>query len=358
MIRRFIISILAALATLSCASGRDTASRITTGEPPPYAGGVADTMPVGAIPDVLLRDNDRSKDIRLSIEYPVRPGPHPLIVFSPELGLTNRDYVGYSSYWASRGYVVIRMSHSSFGSEAAQSPADWRNRTADIKHVLDSIPQLIQRYPELDGKIDTAKVAAAGHGYGAHTALLLGGVRTFPGGVSYADPRVKAVMAISPPGPSESRGLTRESWTSLAVPTLFFTGGAEQATRNNIGTTETETPEWRREAFALAPAGDKWLIVLAGARHALFTGRFDGILEEAAKERSRVDTLYPETNQIPRNDQGMSRVEAASMRLQDLFNLTRGLGLAFWNAYLRSETDGRKALEDAGSRGGVTVEKK
>lgn len=345
MIRRLIISIVAALATLSCASGRDTASRITTSEPPPYAGGVADTMPVGAIPDVLLRDNVRNKDIRLSIEYPVRPGPHPLIVFSPESGLTNRDYVGFSSYWASRGYVVIRMSHGS-------GPADWRHRTTDIKTTLDSLPQLVQRYPELDGRIDIGKVGAAGHGDGAQTALLLGGLRTFPGGLSDGDPRVKAVMAISPPGPSEARRLTRESWTTLTLPTLFFTGSADQ------GPTESETPEWRREAFALAPAGDKWLIVLEGARHALFTGRFDGILDEAARERSRVDTLYPGLNTNGRNDQRMSRLEAVSMRMQDLFNLTRGLGLAFWNATLRGEADGRKALEDAGSRGGVTVEKK
>lgn len=355
MIRRLMVSILASLAALSCAPASDMSSRMRTGEPPRYAGGVADTLPVGAIPDVILRDNDRNKDIRLSIEYPVRTGPHPLIVFSPAFGLTNRDYVGLSSYWASRGSVVIRMSHSDSGSEATQTPADWRNRVRDVTYTLDSIPQLIQRYPELEGKIDAAKIGVAGHGYGAHTALLLGGAQTFPGGVTYADPRVKAIVAISPPGPSETRGLTRESWGTVTIPTLFVTGSADQ------GAAETETPEWRREAFALAPAGEKWLIVLEGARQGTFTGRFDGVLEAAAREQSRIDPMDPGNPNNPamtRDGRRISRAESASFRQQDLFNLTRGLALAFWDTYLRGDADGRKALENAGTRGGVTVEKK
>jgi len=344
--------VLTGIAALSCTPARDMASQARTGEPPRYAGGVADTLPVGAIPDVLLRDNDRNKDIRVNIEYPVRPGPHPLIVFSPAFRLTNRDYVGLSSFWAGRGYVVIRTSHADSGVEDSQTPADWRNRVRDVVHTLDSLPELARRYPELDGRIDVAKVAVAGHGAGAQTALLLGGVRTFPGAVSYADPRVQQVVAISPPGPSEWRGLTAESWTSLSVPALYITGSADQ------GVAEVETPEWRRQAFTLSPAGDKWLVVLPGARYGTFTGRFDGVLQAAARERARTNPVNPNDGMVDRNNQRISRAEIAGMRQQDLFNLARGLSLAFFDAYARQDGEGRKALESAGQRTGVVIEKK
>ncbi len=354
--RLIVLLVLSSLTAYSCAnSASNAASQIRTGELPAYAGGIADSLPVGVIPDANLRDNGRNKDIRLSIEYPVRPaGPHPLIVFSPQFRLTNRDYVGLSSFWASRGYVVIRASHADTGEESSQTPADWRNRVRDLTYVLDSLPQLTQRYPELGGKIDETKIAVAGHGYGSFAALLLGGVQTFPGAVRYADPRIKAVIAISPPGVSETRGLTRESWANVTVPVLFLTGNADQ------GALESETPEWRREAFALAPAGDKWLVVLQGARHGTFTGRFDGMLDAAARERARTrgDVIRPEDTNVTRDGQRISREESVAFRQQDVFNTGRGIALAFLDAYLRADAEGRKALENAGTRAGTILERK
>lgn len=366
MMRRLLVSMTLTVTALSCASGGDMANRARTGEPPPYAGGVSDTLPVGAIPDVVLHDNDRNKDIRVSVEYPARAGvANPLIVFSPELGRTNRDYVGLSSYWASRGYVVIRTSHADSGGESTQTPADWRNRVRDVTFAIDSVPQLIQRFPELEGKIDARRVGVAGHGYGAFTALLLAGVRTFPGGVSYADPRVKAAVTLSPPGPSAARGLTEESWSGLTGPVLFVTGTADR------GMDDSETPDWRKQAFTLSPAGEKWLVVLDGARHATFTGRFDNMLDAAARQRAQPDLTDPNPPNDPNNpnpsplpatrsssNQRMSRAEYAAFRQQDLFNLTRGLAYAFWDTYLRDKPEGRKALEEATGKMNVVVEKK
>lgn len=354
MNRRLIaLLVVSSLTAYSCAnSGTNAASQMRTGELPGYAGGIADSLPVGVIPDASLRDNDRNKDLRLSIEYPVRPGPHPLILFSPGFRLTNRDYVGLSSFWASRGYVVVRASHAEMGEEANQTAADWRNRVRDLTHVLNSLPQLTQRYAELEGKIDETKIAVAGHGYGSFAALLLGGAQTFPGAVSYTDPRIKAIIAISPAGPSETRGLTRESWANVNVPVLFLTGSADQ------GSLESDTPEWRREAFALTPAGDKWLVVLQGARHGTFTGRFDGMLDAAARERARGDVLRPQDPNVTRDGTRISHQESVAFRQQDVFNTGRGIALAFLDAYLRGDAEGRKALENAGSRGGVVLERK
>lgn len=357
MIRRFIVLVVSSFAALSCAhTPSDVATQVRTGEFSRYSGGLADSFPVGAIPDALLRDNERNRDLRLNIEYPVRPeGVRPLIVFSPAFRLTNRDYVGLSSFWASHGYVVIRASHADAGAEVDQTPTDLRNRVRDITYILDSLPRLAQQYPELEGKIDATKIAVAGHGHGTLVAMALGGAQTFPGAVRHADARVKAVVAYSPPGPG-MRGLTRESWTSLAVPALFVTGTADQ------GLEESETPESRLEAFALAPAGDKWLVVLQGARHGTFTGRFDNILDTAARERARAPDREVDGTQIDgrgvRGREQISRSESIAFRQQDLFHLGRGLSLAFLDSYLRAETAARTALEGAGSRAGVTLERK
>ena len=346
-----------------------------------YSGREIGPTPVGAIPDVKLRDHDRSKDIELTIEYPTRGESHPLIVFSPGYGGSHRGYVGLSSYWAANNYVVIRLNHADpmANVQSAEdvwvnaTPAIWRNRVRDITLVLDSLPALIRQFPELEGKIDATKIGVAGHSYGAHTAMLVGGARTFPGGESYADPRVKAIVAMSPQGPSEQRGFTNESFSELKVPALFMTGSMDR------GTADTETPEWRSEAFRLSPAGDKWLVSVAGAGHATFAGGAVTI-EQIARERGTQDRGVsiptapdpddPGSIPIGRPPSGRdamregpagpraSRAEAIALRQKDLFATIRGVAVAFLDTYLRGDAEGRAALEKAAERSGVTVEKK
>lgn len=358
MMRRLVVLMICVL-VLACATGT------TVDGPPPstqetrFSGREIGPTPVGVIPDVLVRDNDRNKDVQVTIEYPTRGGPHPVIVFSPGYGGSHRGYVALSSYWAANNYVVIRVNHGDrIGNItkadqvwANATPADWKNRVRDITFVLDSLASLAQRFPELEGKIDATKIGVAGHAYGAHTAMLLGGVRTFPGGVSYADPRVKAVIAMSPQGLGDSRGLTNESFAELRVPALFMTGTKDQ------GATETETPEWRSEGFKLAPAGDKWLVTIEGVRTGTFTGRSDEILEALAREEEhnigRTPTVPRAAESNPR-----TRTEQASVRQQYQIGDIRGIALTFFDTYVRGDTAAREALEKASSRSGVVVEKK
>ncbi|HEX8171379.1 MAG TPA: alpha/beta fold hydrolase [Thermoanaerobaculia bacterium] len=316
--------------------------------------------PVGAIPEVVLHDSARNKDVQFSIEYPTRGTANPLIVFSHGFGGSSRGYIGLSAYWASHGYVVIKPTHADSGRVAemqaasdiwqSQTPADWMNRVRDITFILDSLDTIEQRYPELQGKIDRTKIGVGGHSYGAYTAMLIGGARTFPGGTSYADPRVKAIVAMSPQGPGEARGLTNESYAQLRVPALFMTG------TRDAGVTQDETPEWRQQAYELSPAGDKWLVVLEGARHGTFTGRFDEFEAMSARDarmRTPVE-VDPATGQPI--DTRASRAQIMSERARGAFGTARMLALAFWDLYLRGDAEGRTELER--TRGGVAVQKK
>ena len=364
MTRRWLVALLAVFVALHVSAQRN--KRDAKMPKAAYKGEVGES-PVGAIPDAELHDNDRNKDVRITIEYPTRSGNNPLIVFSPGYGGDNNAYVGLSSYWASQGYIVIRVAHADAGKIAnadiwtTLTQTDHRNRVRDITFVLDSLDLLEQRYEELKGKIDRTKIVAAGHSYGAYTAMLLGGMRIYPGPVGYADPRIKAVIAMSPQGPSETRGLTKESWSEMKVPVLFMTGTRDQ------GIADIETPEWRRQAFDNAAAGDKWLVVIEHARHATFVGRYDAFIAAQARESEPTPERVKIPGELPGDQRNPSTTparlpgssaNAAAVRERDLFVTIKSMALAFLDAYEKEDAKGREALEKAGTSGGVEVQRK
>src|SRR5258708_5035750 len=53
----------------------------------------AGPVPVGAIPNAVLHDAQRNKDVGMVIEYPTRGGPHPIIIFSHGYGGSKNGYV-------------------------------------------------------------------------------------------------------------------------------------------------------------------------------------------------------------------------------------------------------------------------
>ena len=359
MIRRLLVVAGVAVLSAACASAPSPSpNRANTSDPrdkdPAYRyGNNPGPSPVGAIPDVLLNDGQRNRDVKLSIDYPTRTGPHPLIVFSHGSGLSNRAYPGLSSHWASYGYVVIRPSHVDSTPVDEMTATHWRDRARDVTFILDSLPALIQRYPELEGKIDTAKIAVAGHARGAMTALMLGGLRTFPGPASYGDPRVKAVVAMSPAGPRDEWGLTRDSWSEVRVPVLYMSGSLD------TGTSESETPEWREEGFALLPAGDKWFVSIEGVRPVTFTGQASPVADDRRTPSIpvTVDPRDPTARQrAPLPDQNRARMTGLGDRT--LFGTIRAIALAFFDTYLRNDTGGREYLQRADDRTYVVVKTK
>jgi predicted dienelactone hydrolase len=363
MTRRISIFTLVSFLTLACATAdgardRDRARKdaMPAGTPTRYSS-EAGPIPVGVIPDGSLRDAKRGRDVSFTVDYPTSAGPHPLIVFSHGYGANGHAYVGLSSHWASNGYVVIKPTHASDNSLrlADITPADFRDRVADVKFVLDSLDAIEQSYPELKGKIDHAKIGVGGHSLGALTAMLIAGVRTFPGGTSYADPRVKAVIAMSPQGPRESWGLTKDSWSDVHIPVMYMTGDRDK------GIDESETPEWRREAFELSAPGDKWLVFIQGAGHLAFTGRL-GVMPEDVRTRTEPtlpanpNALPPSVNPVPTESRTRTQVVGDPVRV--VSGTIKAISLGFWDAYVNGDTKGREFLDKAGERSGVEIKKK
>lgn len=353
MIRRLILTAAIATFVAACASSPDRPAGPTADprEKDPkfrYGNVKPGPSPVGVIPDVTLNDGQRGRDIRITIEYPIRSGPHPLIVVSHGSGLSNRSYPGLASHWASYEYVVIRVSHADNDVNIdAMTTALWRDRVRDITFTLDSLTSLAERYPELQGKIDATKIAVAGHARGAVTALMLGGLRTFPGAVTFADPRVKAVVAMSPAGPQEAWGLTNESFAEVRVPVLFMTGSRD------TGATERETVEWRQLAFELVPVGDKWLVTIEGAGSPTFTGVAAPLPQQTignVTPNPRVVGLPPQSEQ-----ERINRNRNAGVSQRVLFGQVRALMLAFFDNYLKGNSAGRDFLQEANARDNIDV---
>src|SRR5260370_37593934 len=85
--------------------------------------------------------------------------------------------------------------------EALKKPALWESRPLDISYVLNVLPSIEKRVPGLAGKIDADRIGGGGHSMGSYTAeAIAGAIIDLPrhSCSSLADPRVKAVLSLSP----------------------------------------------------------------------------------------------------------------------------------------------------------------
>lgn len=402
--KRWSVLLLAGLLA-ACASGSNDDERNEADKPfDPNAPRIyrADNgpSPVGAIPAATVRDAARNRDISLSIEYPTRGAAGPVIIFSHGYGTSGRSYVGLSSYWASYGYVVIKPTHADSGRSTTrpegatelwpgETAASYRDRVADIQFVIDSLESLEQKYPELAGKMNREKIGVGGHSYGALTAVLAAGGKTFRGDTPtrVADARIDAIVAMSPIGTDPGVGLTTESWSDIRIPALYMTGTRDQAPTG-------QDAAWRREAFDRSAPGDKWFISIPGAR----PGSFEGIVlnsgvfdpnrpptsrrggrpdpndpiapndpprqpptprDDPNDPREPRDPMNPNPNRDPyfesNAQRGRGRAAEILMNERQIFTNIKQASLAFWDVYLRNDEVGRKHLENLRTRNGFEV---
>ncbi|MEO8036416.1 MAG: hypothetical protein ABI837_18410 [Acidobacteriota bacterium] len=355
----------------ACSSKPQTPTATTTGAASGsfYSAG-AGPNPVGVIPRAILHDPQRNKDLEMSIEYPTRNGPYPIIIFSHGFGGSNLGYVALTEYWTSHGYVCIKPKHADAGALAdpknalaewrKQNENNWRDRARDVTLILDSLATLEQQYPELRDRMDHAKIGVGGHSYGAFTTMQLGGMKVFQNGsaLTLSDPRIKAAIAMSPQGVGDANGLTPESWRDVRLPILYMTGTLDKLA-------DGEAVERRHDAFQYSPAGDKYFVSIEGARHLSFVGRFDITDDDLRRPNTNTPPIYdprdprdpnnpnnpnyypPQQNQLGRGS------GPAYGRERQIFNTIKASSRAFWDAYLKENKDGRDFLKSASLRSDV-----
>ena len=63
------------------------------------------------------------------------------------------------------------------GPDAPGGPTFWKSRVTDMSRIIDRIDDIIASVPDLAGRVDTSKIAVAGHSLGGQTAGMLLGAR-------------------------------------------------------------------------------------------------------------------------------------------------------------------------------------
>jgi predicted dienelactone hydrolase len=225
------------------------------------------------------RDAARARDLPVLIRLPDAPGPRPVVLVSHGLG-GSREGLGYlGRALAAAGYAVVHLQHpgtdaavwqgaAERGAALAAAALDVGNALARLQDGLFAVAEVVRRAAlpgdALVGRADPARLAVAGHSYGAWLVQHLLGQR-LPGGdrgLPLPERRLGAGIALSPSPP---RGLPpRLAFARVATPILHVTGTADQ------GWVEGVTPADREIPFRAIAGAPQVLAVLDGARHASF----------------------------------------------------------------------------------------
>ena len=228
------------------------------------------------------RRDRNGRQIPLTITSPEGEGNFPTIILSHGIGGSSiegkRAMEHHAKEWASKGYVVIEPTH--LGSDYStgkklkslgklsqyvnKNPETWTDRPNDIRYIIDNLNTIASTVPGLSGKMDTEHIGVAGHSMGAYTALAVAGAKIdLPDGTqdaTFADPRVDAVLAMSPPGPG-ALGTDADSWSEIKTPTMTISGTEDVAPG-------TKDPAERQVPYQNMPAGDKYNLLLPGEHDA------------------------------------------------------------------------------------------
>lgn len=170
---------------------------------------------LAAAPDCATRMIDVAVDAAPSA------GPFPLVVFSHCHSCTRLSQASTAVRLASHGFVVAAVDHAGddlwdhlAGSDGPLSSAALDVRAADIRFLIDAVPQMID--------IDTAHVGVFGHSFGGVTA----------GRVAQLDDRISAAAALC--APMENPAIPGVTLADIHVP-LFFIVALEDNSIGDLG---------------------------------------------------------------------------------------------------------------------------
>ncbi len=218
-----------------------------------------------------IRDNDRNKSIKIEACYPRSEGRFPVIVFSHGAVASARDYRPLAAFWASHGYVCVLPTHDDAVSQnmnrankvnafklmkiASVDDKSINERQDDIERTIDNLGNIENRVPNLVGKMDLNRLALVGHHAGAYTAEVTGGATISKcNREKYADPRVKAIIAIT--GKTWHQPQLRASdLDSVKVPMMLISASPD-------GRDLSDARRKIADAISNAPGGNKYFVTV------------------------------------------------------------------------------------------------
>jgi fermentation-respiration switch protein FrsA (DUF1100 family) len=218
-------------------------------------------------------------------------GPFPLILFSHGLTSEPSAYAQMLAAWAKAGFVVAAPAfpHTSYG-VADFNPLDVANQPADASYVISRMIALNGTAGDaLRGRIDTTRIAAAGHSAGGITTVgLFTGDRDdrLDAGVVLAGERVLAVPYSGP-----------------AVPLLFVHGKLDKTVPYAQGLAAFTAVPWSRAMLTVPKGGHVAITTNFGPVIATTTDFLRWSLYGDATARARLHADATKGGEATLNDQ-------------------------------------------------------
>ena len=276
--------------------------------------------------DLTVQDAGRGRAIPLRVYLPSGKSAAPVVLFSHGLGGSRESNPYLGKHWSARGYVVVFLQH------AGSDESVWKDvpvaqrmaalakavnqqttilRLKDVPAVIDQLERWNQSgEPALAGRLDLNRIGMSGHSFGAQTTQVVSGQRTARGEASFTDKRIKAAVMMSPNSPRDG-GDPKQLFGGVNVPWLLMTGTRDTSRVGDI------TLEYRLTVFPALPPGGKYELVLDGAEHEAFSDR--------------------------------SLPGSSAKRNPNHHRVILALSTAFWDAWLREDTEARAWLDGKGS---------
>ena len=241
---------------------------------------IAGHSTVVSVAPIVLPAPGRGVDLHVRVSAPIAGDALPTIVLSHGNGQSLYAYGPLANYWAAHGFVVIQPTHLDSRTLGLmpgdpRRPQFWRFREEDLLRILDGLGLIETAVPVIRGRLDRARIAAAGHSWGGQSAsTLLGATHPDPDGgsvVDRTDTRIGAGVLLAVPG-SGGKNLTdyaartfpfmHPNFSTMTTPTLIVAGDGDK------GGLTVRGPDWWRDAYDLSPS-PKALFTAFGGEHAL-----------------------------------------------------------------------------------------
>ncbi|WP_256993538.1 alpha/beta hydrolase family protein [Rhodococcus sp. 06-418-5] len=222
----------------------------------------------------------RGMDIQVRITAPTTGTDLPVIVFAHGFGQSMTAADPLVDYWTAAGFVVVQpafLDSVAFGLPPVDPryPTIWRTRIDDLGQVIDELETIFAAVPGLPGRVDTDRLAAAGHSWGGQSVGMLLGARVLDAdgqpGEDRTDKRVKAGVLLSTTGiargdlapfAQENFAFMSPDFTRLDTPSIVVAGDHDQSALSTRG------PDWFTDVYHLSP-GARHLVTLHGGEHSL-----------------------------------------------------------------------------------------
>ena len=242
--------------------------------------------------EAVWHDSVRNRSIPVKIYFPRSAEKAPVILFSHGMGSSIETGAYLANAWTAHGFVCVFIQHPGCDEHVWKGKVrilhelrgayerNWnaRTRAQDLHFILDRLECLVQSYPQFAERVDMDRIGVGGIDLGALAALLLAGQIPPDNGASLHDPRIKAVLAMSPPVRAANVSY-QEVYRPITAPALFITGTKDDGI---IGSTKAGQ---RRIPFDAMEQGQRYLITLDGGDHRMYGGRVLSFLGGRSDER-------------------------------------------------------------------------